>query len=82
MKDTRSKDVLTLVLCISDRNMNSMLAEVQQVEHKRKIFFFQAFLEAILIHISKGNLDSFTLNILSPSTAEIKEFQSSFDKTI
>lgn len=62
--------------------MSSMLAGVQQVEHKRKIFFFKAFLEALLVHISKGNLASFRVNIPSPSTTEIKEFQSSFDKTV
>lgn len=59
-----------------------MPAKVQQAEHKRKIFFFKVFLEAFLIHIFKGNLDSFRLNILSPSTTEIKGFQSSFDKTV
>lgn len=58
--------------------MSSMLAKVQQVEHKRKIIFFKVF----LTHISNGNLDCFRLNILSPSTTQIKEFQSSSDKTV
>lgn len=49
-----------------------MLAEVQQIKQRRKIFFFKAVLEALVIHTSKCNLDFFRVNILSPSTTEMK----------